>query len=312
MSLLLIIHIALSLFLITIILTNKATRQACTYWFVINAVLANLLFSLVVRPGTVQWEIEHEQVAHAYCGAFVILHQVEQLLVPAMLLMFNVDRMMYVRDPNSYGQRMKLSVIVAMLLVPWIASLALGLISVHGFLGEVSVSKQSSVYNRNATVHTCGVSYEKYHNSQLIYQAVLCLILALASLMVTVLILVFWCRFRRAAFLNRAYSQLEAETATSVRKAFVIVCVLNLAFLFLFISHFLIVEFLMFLNTHLIYFVFELLEVIFFVTLLPELSSAAQRLCCRCRKRDVENEETTLRYVANSEDSYTPENHGAL
>lgn len=306
LSLWLAAYIIFCLFLLILLLACKSLRNQVTHWFIINGLVANLLFSLLVRPGTIGAEIAHRPTADIYCNFYIILHHVEQLAVPALLLMITVDRMIYVRDPDSYGQKMTTSVIVTMLALPWLLSFILGLVSVFGFSSGMMV--QNLYIDGNMTERfVCEPEVSAFYRNMMTFQAVMCLFMALASLLVTVLILSFCCRHRRALTYNQVYSQLEAEVASFVTQAAILVCSLNLLFLAMFVCHFLIMELVdtVMIDTHVIYFLFEMFEVILWVCLLPDLRRAVSQMCCKCLDRSSEQHplQTTLHYVANAEET---------
>ena len=307
MTVLLIGYILLLIYLLSVLLLKRSLRGQVSHWFVANALAANLLFSVILRPGTIYDEFDHLQIAQTYCRVYNILHHVEQITVPAMLLMFTIDRMMYVRNPDAYGQRMSMPVVLVLLLMPWLLSVVVGLVSIYGFSDSMMYAKGESYKYENTTSLFCThKDSHTFYTGMLIFEAIASLLVALASLIVTVLVVLFYLRYKRALAFSQAYSQLETEVTSYVRDATVIVCVLNLLFLLLFVNLFLLTEFgAISLDSHAIYFLFEFFEAMFILFLLPDVRHATCELCCKRKRNESEDqsEQTTLRYVANAEEA---------
>ena len=125
-------------FMVGIILCRKRLRQRNIHILVCSMAVGGVVFSLLVRPGMLMEEMRNQQMAVSYCGLYLILLDVEMVMVPITIVMMTIEQILHLQDTDKYiGSR---AVQLSTAVLPWFLGITVGVARI--VLGE-------SVTNRN-------------------------------------------------------------------------------------------------------------------------------------------------------------------
>ena len=297
---LLVIFILNILALMVLILVQRRLRTNYTNWLVFNCLIAYLLFAVVLCPAYIHKEILGNQQHPTLCAVYTVLHLLETCMVPLLLLAFTLERLIFIKDPTGYRQKLSLPLVITMLVIPWLVSFIT--VTVVQARRHIITSQDNNTGHQHCHVFPSGVSDD---DLVVVHESLYGVVPMVLSVVASVVALVLWVRYKRGARSNAMYSQLDWHVKTDIRRAVIIVCALNLMYLAAFgismlakarvktVYHFLLPNKVP----------FEFYQIIICAVYLTDIRNSVKRILCRFCSRCQGTELTTMHYVANAEEA---------
>lgn len=268
------------------LLLHTTPRQEITNRLAANIMVFHALFTLFTSSGALHIDVYGREVSKEFCWVNAYLDIMYLIFVPVSLLVFTVDKLIYIKDPIGYTQKVSKIGVIIMLVFPWVFSALISVITVIAAYDHVNVQMNVDWTHEPEIRNGCffaetenGLRIEAY-----VTQAFMG-IQWLISLVCTVTVLVMWCCFKRQHRLGTDYSLMGAEVVRLVKYSVIAVCVINIAYIPICFYFWTMVDF------HNAIFgsvsplgVFGTIEGIVFICTSIGVREVITHYCCSCRK----------------------------
>ena len=287
--------ILLSLLVIVILCMRNRLYHNLFNQFLCSVALATLIFSLFVRPGTIHEEIRDARLSQGYCGLYLVLLDIEWIVLPYTLLLMTIERVLAIRHPQSYADKMIKPARVALVAAPWVFGIFFGIIKNFAMNEDIqdNAANDHPRPNHLAQVGCYVVAEKDIRNLQIMLGEVIGNILPIMVITLTAVILV-------VSFCRRRQGSVQTDLAVPYvhSSSVLLVVIADIAMVIVLIDDAAKITRLgPWVVTHWLFSAVEILALILAITLLPDVRSATSRLCC-CY--DVRDEYRTLVNVNTS------------
>lgn len=198
----------------------------------IGHTIINLIFNSGIVSGNDTegfcWFLSHMEVMYI-------------MFVPYSLLIFMVDRLVFIKDPNGYAQRWNKIVLIIMFAFPWVLSTVVAF-SIVITTSDVEPNKvYLPIYNTSSNFtndrpapfyvsrQTCTLSRETVLFQHHWVIAGLAFFPEIMFVLFIIIVLVMWCLYKRKHAWGRDYSMFGQEIERVVERAVIAVCTLGAA-----------------------------------------------------------------------------------
>lgn len=98
-----------------------------------NSMIGHFIFSIFLFSGVIHMFVLNRVIAVGYCWIFSHLIVMYRSFVPYSLLMFSIDRFIFIRNPIKYAQKIPRWAVIVMLVVPWTMAIifASSILAIH-------------------------------------------------------------------------------------------------------------------------------------------------------------------------------------
>ena len=142
--------------------------------------------------------------------------------------MFTVERLVYIRNPTTHGQKFGKVAISVMLALPWIITALLVLITNVFFDNEIGTEFEGyTKWEENKTKSICYVVPTSGYHLQIIGSFICIILPHLASCIFSVVALCMWCCYKRQHSLGTNYALMGEPVEIAVRDSVIAVSLLN-------------------------------------------------------------------------------------
>ena len=267
-----------------------------------NSMIGHFIFSLVVHSTSIHLYQLYKPFGKIWCWITYHAFIGYLLITPYTLFMFTVERLVYIRNPTTHGQKFGKISVAVMLVLPWIITVLVGFILNIPFDKEIITEREGDKqWNENITAHTClvsgnpsGIDFPMIIGS--IIGAVLPL---LACLIISVVVLCMWCCYKKEHSRGTNYALMGDQVEKAVRDSVIAVALLN--FLYVVIMFF---EMAVHMSVPIERLGFTLYGLIEGIVLMGTLANVRDKIstyckwCCRKRR-----ESKTVRYDTKDENN---------
>ena len=194
-----------------------------------NSMIGHFIFSLVVHPASIHNQLLYQPLGKVWCWIYYHASLGYLLITPYTLFMFTVERLVYIRNPTTHGQKFGKVSISVMLVLPWIIT-ALLCLTINVFFDNETVTEHGgySKWNENETAFTCYVVPTSGVGIQLIIINIIGAALPLlACCIISGVALCMWCCYKRKHSLGTNYALMGEPVETAVRDSVIAVSLLN-------------------------------------------------------------------------------------
>ena len=194
-----------------------------------NSMIGHFIFSLVVHSTSIHLELLYKPLGKVWCWIYYHAFISYLLITPYTLFMFTVERLVYIRNPTTHGQKFGKVAISVMLALPWVIAALLGLISNVFFDNEVVTEHEGyKKWNENETASTCYVMPTNGFHIQIIIGGLIGVTLPLlACCIISGVVLCMWCCYKRKHSLGTNYALMGEPVEKAVRDSVIAVSLLN-------------------------------------------------------------------------------------
>ena len=122
-STLVIAVITLSLLLLVAILSREHLRKRAFNHLLVSLAFGCILFSLLLRPGTILDEDKYQEMNKGYCWRFRLLQEAEWIFFPLTFWMLAIERLLALHKPETYTKKTGKMEMGVMIGFPWVFAL---------------------------------------------------------------------------------------------------------------------------------------------------------------------------------------------
>lgn len=274
------------------LLLHGRNRQATSNKLAANIMMGHAILGLIHYLGKFHMYALHRSMSETFCWLYGHLEITYILFVPYSLLVFTTDRLIFIKDPESYAKKISTCVLIAMLVIAWVFAIVVAAnIEIAYLVPAIIDVFHSETPNperqdnaEHKTINVCIVYGESELFRRVVMQA-LYFIQELYALKCTVVILAMWYRYKKKHVRYMDFSKMGEEITSTVKSSAITVTVVNGCFfaLYLWLSFF----------THVLGIViplalFGVIEGLVFVCN-PKNTHRILSLCCSCCKCNLES-----------------------
>ena len=197
-----------------------------------NSMIGHFIFSLFMHSKSVHLNLLYKPLGKVWCW---INHHVflgYLLITPYTLLMFTVERLVYIRNPTTHGQKFGKVAISVMLVLPWIITVLVGFIVNIPFDIEIVTEYEGDKHwNENETAYTCyvrgsgnrnGIDYQMF-----IFGIIGAILPLIACFIISVVVLCMWCCYKKEHSRGTNYALMGDQVEKAVPDSVIAVALLN-------------------------------------------------------------------------------------
>ena len=205
-----------------------------------NSMIGHFIFSLVVHSTSIHLELLYQPLGKVWC--WIQYHAIIGYLIitPYTLFMFTVERLIYIQNPTTHGQKFGKVAISVMLALPWVITVLLGLITNVSFDSEIVTEQQGyDKWNHNETTLACFIiGSSTSHNIQRLIGLIIGITLPLfACCIISVVVLCMWCCYKKKLSRGTNYALMGEPVEKAVRDSVIAVSLLNFLYVVLMFFH---------------------------------------------------------------------------
>ena len=195
-----------------------------------NSMIGHFIFSLIIHSTSIHLELLYQPLGKVWC--WIQYHAIIGYLgiTPYTLFMLTVEGLIYIQNPTTHGQKFGKVAISVMLVLPWIITALLCLITNVTFVSKIKTEHPGyDKWNLNETVYGCSAfgsnrGYEMQWVSSLIIGAILPLC---ASCIISFVVLCMWCCYNKKLSHGTNYALMGDQVEKAVRDSVIAVSLLN-------------------------------------------------------------------------------------
>ena len=256
-----------------------------------NSMIGHFIFSLVVPSTSIHDQLLYQPLGKVWCWIYYQASQGYLLITPYTLFMFTVERLVYIRNPTTHGQKFGKVVISVMLALPWVIT-ALFCLVMNVFFDNETVTEHISnkKWNKNETAFTCYViPVSRGFHIQMITGGIIGAALPiLACCIISGVSLCMWCCYKRKHSLGTNYALMGEPVETAVRDSVIAVSLLNFLFVVLMLFEMLVAPVVLPLERSALTF-YGLIEGIILMGTLANVREKIKSYCKQCCRRGGES-----------------------
>ena len=198
-----------------------------------NSMIGHFIFTLVVHSKSIHLNLLYKPLGKVWCWITYHVSLSYLLIIPYTRFMFTVERLVFIRNPTTHGQKFGRVSVAVMLVLPWIITVLVGFISNVFFDSEIITEREGyKEWNQNQTAHTC---YVRTSFAHLIQDAGAGLPL-LACLIISVVVLCMWCCYKKKHSRGTNYALMGDQVEKAVRNSVIAVALLNFLYVLITVS----------------------------------------------------------------------------
>ena len=261
-----------------------------------NSMIGHFIFSLFVHSTSIHLELLYKPLGKVWCWIYYHAFIGYLLITPYTLFMFTVERLVYIRNPTTHGQKFGKVAISVMLALPWFITALLGIINVFFDNEIVTEDEGYKTWNRNETAHTCFVWPPYRLHIQKLIGAGLPL---LACFIISIVVVCMWCCYKKEHSRGTNYALIGDQVEKDVRDSVIAVALLN--FLNVFIMFYTMVVKMAIPIEGLEFTLYGLIEGIILLATLANVRAKISTYCKWCCKK--KRESTIVHYDTKDENN---------
>ena len=190
-----------------------------------------------MNPTSIHMVLLYNPLTKVWCWIYDHMYFAYLYLTPLTLLMFTIERLVYIRNPTTHGQKFGIVAISLMLALPWVISILVGIVISAFYEYDIKVE---TVSKRNWDVNETRYDCFLMPAGENMYLSILRLIAIgndalllpmISSLIISIVALGMWCCHKR----KRSH-ETNRSVDINIRDSVIAVSVLNFLFIVIMIS----------------------------------------------------------------------------
>lgn len=251
-----------------------------------NLAIGGIIFSLLIRPGTIHEELSSAALTTGYCGFYLTFLDVETIFIPCVLITMTTERLIAIKEPENYSKRFKTPTKITLAAIPWLWGIGFGLIRNYamadGVIAHYGTLPDDEYYNSHTHLSAVGcmiVFYDGNDHGFEIFGKIFATSIPVTLLGCgSVLLLVMFCQNKRAA-----HTEMDVDRPVVYPSSVIYCMILNLIMIIILVTDALTLTFVAsWANPHWKICSLELLVAILALTSLSDIRRTLTTVCC-CR-----------------------------
>ena len=215
----LVVFLVFYVFTLVLLLLDKDHRSSPLHLLTASAIFGHLLASLVLTPGSIRVRLLNLPVTEAYCWLWHHGLLAYMFFVPYALLVYCIERLIYMVNPTVHKERLNKYAIAAMVSAPWIAGVLFCVAMVNGYSNtEVMTTwNRTRESNQNMTHHVCWLINTGHPHDRDSFVGIVIAVVILALLILATTSLIIWCCYKENLMLGTNFMMMGEHIHTHVR-----------------------------------------------------------------------------------------------
>ncbi|XP_036363774.1 dopamine receptor 1-like [Octopus sinensis] len=117
-----------NLILIIALVSSKSARRLVITLYILSLTTIQLLMCVVNLPFAVYDDLHKWSLGQRFCEAWVLMDVTLSCISALVIVMMNIDRLMFVLDAKRYVKNMKVIALILMVIFPWLLGISLVII----------------------------------------------------------------------------------------------------------------------------------------------------------------------------------------